>query len=76
MKYKVLWHDCEDDRSGTPFTVEAPNPREAYSQAEDYIKSLSPYLRKHYWGLDIECLVDEQGKYHNPDFFLGDRDEK
>ncbi len=70
MKYEVLWHDCEDDRSGTPFKIEGSNPREAYFKAEEHIKSLSPYLRAHYFCLDIECLIDEQGEYHNPDIFL------
>ena len=72
-RYEVLWHDCEDDRSGTPFEVEATNPKEAYFKAEDHIKSLSPYLRDHYWALDIECLLDEQGKYHHPDIFLKEK---
>ncbi len=70
MKYRVTWHDCEDDRTGASFEIEGSNPSEAYFKAEDYIRSLSPYLQRHHCGIDIECLVDEQGKYHLPDFFL------
>jgi len=70
MKYRVLWHDCEDDRSGTTFEVEGSNPEEAYFQAVDYIKSMSNYLRNNFCGIDIECLIDEHEKHHYSDFFL------
>jgi len=70
MKYKVIWHDCEDDRTGTDFEVGASNPSEAYFKAIDTIEGFSPYLRKHFCPIDLECLVDEKGKYHCPDIFL------
>ena len=70
MKYRVIWHDAEDDRTGDSFEVDGTNLKEAYYQAEEHIKGISENLRARYWGLDIECLVDEQGNYHNPDFFL------
>jgi len=73
MKYKVIWHDCEDNRTGTSFEIEANNPKDAYFQAEDYIKSLSTYLRDHFYGIDIECLVDENKKYHHLDLFLKEK---
>jgi len=69
-KYRVIWHDAEDDRTGESFEVEGKTPTEAYCKAEDCIKSLSTYLAEHYWELDIECLIDENGKYLHPDFFL------
>lgn len=72
MKYRVIWHDCEDDRTGPEFEVEAEDPSTAYFKATDYIQNLSDYLRDHFCCIDLECLVDENGRYHNPDFFLGD----
>ncbi len=75
MKYRVLWHDAEDDRSGAPFEIEGQTPSEAYFKAEEYIKELSPKLAERYWRLDIECLIDESGKHLYPDFFLNEQDE-
>jgi len=68
MKYRVIWHDAEDDRTGSPFTVKADSPSKAYFLAQNKIKS---------WGVkgfvctDIEALLDETGRYHHPDVFLG-----
>lgn len=73
MKYQILWHDCEDNRTGTPFEVQGSNINEAYFKAENHIKNLSPYLREHYCGVDIEFLIDEQGKLHDPEIFLEER---
>lgn len=72
MKYKILWHDCEDERGGTSFEIESKDPSSAYFLAADYIKSLSAYLKDYFSGFDIECLVDETGKYHYPNVFLED----
>lgn len=74
MKYTIIWHDCEDDRSGEPFTVEAASLSDAYHKGIDEIKSWSDYLREHFVNIDLEYVVDAEGKYHNPDYFLG-RDE-
>lgn len=72
MKYEIIWHDCQDDRSGNPFTVEADSLREAYFKACNEIKSWSDYLKENFHGIDLEYLIDEDGKYHDPDYFLGD----
>jgi len=72
MKCKVIWHDAEDDCTGTSFEIEGKDLKECYHNAEDHIKGISQRLSELYWGLDIECLIDEQGNYHNPDFFLDD----
>jgi len=71
MKYTVIWHDCEDDRTGSEFEVEAEEPSTAYFKAIDYIKSQSDYLKDHFCCIDLECLIDESGKSHYPDIFLG-----
>jgi len=71
MEYKVIWHDCEDERTGDSFEVEAQNPKEAYFKAIDTIKAFSPYLKEHFCPIDLECLLDKNGEYHHPDFFLG-----
>ncbi len=70
MKYKIIWHDCEDDRTGSEFSVEAPNPTDAYFKAIETIKGYSQYLNDHFCGIDLECLVDEDGKFLHPDIFL------
>lgn len=73
MKYRVVWTDCEDERTGTAFEVEASDPRDAYHLAEEHIRGLSLYLRDHFCGLDLECLVDADGVYHQPDLFLKEK---
>jgi hypothetical protein len=73
MNYRVIWHDCEDGRTGTSFEVPGCNPKEAYSNAIEYIKSLSPFLKENFCGIDIECLEDKNGNFLNPDFFLDDK---
>ena len=72
MKYRVIWNDCEDNRPGQSFEVEAINPKDAYFLAEEHIKGLSPYLNEHFCGIDLESLVDESGKYHLPEIFLNE----
>ena len=72
MKYRVIWDDCEDNRIGEPFEIEGDSLKDAYHKAEGRIKGLSDYLNAHFCSIDIECLVDEKGKYHNPDFFLNE----
>jgi len=72
MKYIVIWHDAEDDRTGDSFEVEGKNLKDAYHTAEEHIKGISERLMSLYWELDIECLIDEKGSHHNPDFFLDD----
>ncbi len=74
MKYRVIWHDCEDDRTGTGFEVEAPNPSEAYFKAIDTIKGFSQYLQEHFCSIDLECLVDQNGEFLHPDIFLAQKD--
>mgnify|MGYP001598670954 CR=1 FL=1 len=76
MKYRVIWHDAEDDCTGTSFEVEDDDIKKAYYKAEEHIKGISETLRVRYWGLDIECLIDEKGNHHNPDFFLDDEKVK
>jgi hypothetical protein len=71
MRYEIIWHDCEDDRSGEPFTVEAGSLQEAYRSAVEEIKGFSEYLRDHFVCIDLEAIVDENGRLHNPDYFLG-----
>ena len=73
MKYRVIWHDCEDDRIGTSFEVDANTPKEGYYKAIKIIKSYSEYLDGHFCGTDLECLVDENSEYHHPRFFLEDK---
>ncbi|HLD49449.1 MAG TPA: hypothetical protein VJB11_03725 [archaeon] len=69
MKYEVLWHDWEDERSGIPIEVEGDNVVEAYHKA---VKELKEYA-KHFSPYDISCLIDEIGKHHYPDFFLKEK---
>lgn len=64
-RYKVLWEDFEDCRSGDPFYVEATSLREAHTEAVEYIWRLS---YKHIGA--VEALVDEDGKIHLPQFYL------
>jgi hypothetical protein len=56
MIYRVIWHDCEDDRTGNEFRVEADSPTDAYFMAKDNITSFSEYLAQHFCGIDIEGL--------------------
>ena len=76
MNYRVIWHDAEDDCTGTSFEVEDDDIKKAYRKAEEHIKGISETLRARYWGLDIECLIDEEGNHHDPDFFLDDEKVK
>ena len=69
MEYKILWHDCEDDRSGEPIKVTADNPKDAYYKAIEKIKGLSAYLAEHFVLTDIEHVIDEKGNRFNPDLF-------
>ena len=73
--YRVIWHDCEDDRTGTSFTVQGKDLCDAYFKAVDTIKGYSDYLRDHFCGIYIECLVDENDMMYWPDFFLKNRGE-
>lgn len=72
-KYTVIWNDCEDDRTGAEFDVFASDPVDAYFEAIDHIIGYSSYLKDHFCGIDIECLIDENGKFLHPDFFLTDK---
>ena len=72
MKYRVIWHDCEDERTGEPFEIEGNNLKDAYYNAVSHIKGISDCLKEHFCPIDLECLVDEKGKYHSPDLFLND----
>lgn len=65
-----MWHDCEDERSGADFKVEASDPSEAYFKAIKIIKEYSQYLAEHFCSIDLEGLVDESGEFLHPDFFL------
>lgn len=69
MRYKVIWHDAEDERSGSPFYVIADSPSSAYFMAVDEIEGYGVKGFIHY---DIECLMDEEGNYLNPNNFLGE----
>lgn len=72
-KYQVIWHDAGDDRTGSEFSVEASNPKDAYFAA---LKIIRGYGIERFHPIDIECLVDENGEFHHPDFFLPqDNDE-
>lgn len=70
MKYQILWHDCEDDRNGSSFLIEAENPKDAYFKGIDTIKSYSLYLKEHFCSIDLECLIDENGGHLWPEDFL------
>jgi hypothetical protein len=76
MRYSVVWHDCEDDRTGSEFMVEANSPTDAYFMAGDEIRSYSDYLTQHFCGIDIEALIDESGKFLYPDYFLEEDKQK
>ena len=39
MKYEVIWHDADDDRTGNSFVVEAESPSIAYQLAGKKIRS-------------------------------------
>lgn len=67
MKYKVIWHDREDDRTGEPIVVEAASPVEAHHVATERLSRIPMFNP-----IDIECLVDEEGKHLHPDFYLAD----
>ena len=41
MKYSIIWHDAEDDRTGKSFEVEGADPKEAFYKAKEYIKGIS-----------------------------------
>jgi len=41
MKYKVIWHDREDDRSGAEIVVEAASLVEAHHVATDRLSSIA-----------------------------------
>lgn len=71
MKFKVIWHDCEDGVSGSAFEVEGKSPGEAYHEAEAQIKCMSAYIAEHYCPTDIEGLVNEKGEVLIPEMFLG-----
>jgi hypothetical protein len=73
MRYKVIWHDAEDDRTGSPFFVEAGSPSDAYWLA---VKEIKSWKVKGFIPYDIECLVDENDQYLHPDFFLGEKREE
>ncbi|MBI5206372.1 MAG: hypothetical protein HY934_01125 [Candidatus Firestonebacteria bacterium] len=68
MKYRILWHDYEDDHSGEPIQVEASSPKEAYFKASTALDEFIGKPNMHY----IEVLIDENGKPYNPDFELPD----
>lgn len=72
MKYKVLWHDYEDDRSGQPIHVEANFPYEAFHKACKELDKIIGKPNQHH----IEMLVDENGDYHHPDIFLNEGKSK
>lgn len=62
MEYKVIWHDCEDDRTGESFAIKGISPVQAYRKAIDHIIGLSGYLKDHFIETDIETLTDKSGK--------------
>lgn len=66
MKYRVIWDDWEDGRTGESLEVNACSPKEAYFIA---VKELQSFARR-FQPCDIECLVDEHGNYHRPEIFL------
>jgi len=72
MRYIVVWHDCEDEKTGEPFEINADSPKEGYYKAIEEIRSYSGYLREHFVGTDLECLIDENSKSYYPDLFLRD----
>ncbi len=67
MRYKVIWHDVEDEHTGRPIYVYADLPSSAYCKA---IAEIEGYEVKSFIHYDIECLIDEEGNYLNPDNFL------
>ncbi len=69
MQYKVIWHEAEDERSRRPFYVIADSPSFAYFMA---VAEIECYGKKDFIHYDIECLIDEEGNYLNPDSFLGE----
>ena len=77
MIYDVLWHDAEDDVSGTSFQVEGRSLLEAYFKAEKSIVGTSEILARRFCPGDIEVLVDELGESHYPwDFYRKASDEE
>jgi hypothetical protein len=64
--YRVIWEDTEDGRTGETIEVAAGNPPAAFETAAEF---LSGWAKK-FVSSDIECLVDEHGEYHRPQFFL------
>lgn len=70
MRYRIIWHDAEDDRTGSPFSVEADSPSDAFWLAVAEIESWK--VKGSIPSYDIECLVDENDQYHHPDFFLAE----
>jgi len=69
-KYRVIWRDCQYDRTGDEFSVVADDPGKAYLEAMREIKGFSDYLKEHFVSTDIEALVDEEGTLLDPDDFL------
>jgi hypothetical protein len=70
MKYTIHWDDAGDETTGTPFTVEASSPREAFVAACGQIESFGGATARLFEPFHIERLNDDQGKEHYPQFFL------
>jgi hypothetical protein len=68
MKYKVIWYDREDDR-GAEIMVEAASPVEAHHVATQRLSGIAHMFSP----IDIECLVDEDGQFLHPEFYLTEK---
>lgn len=64
--YRVIWDDAEDGRTGEPIEVAAGNPLSAFETAAEWLAACA----KKFTPSHIECLIDENGEYHRPQFFL------
>jgi len=70
MKYLVIWYNQETKTRGQPFYVEGGDLNVASLRAEWEIKAMSPFLGKHFTRLDLEQLIEEGGKPHEPEIYI------
>ncbi|MGD0499464.1 MAG: hypothetical protein ABSC23_13620 [Bryobacteraceae bacterium] len=70
MKYTIHWDDAGDETTGTPFTVEASSPQEAFVAACRQIESFGGATARLFEPFHIERLNDDLGRAHFPQFFL------
>ncbi|MCP5416046.1 MAG: hypothetical protein H6965_03025 [Chromatiaceae bacterium] len=72
MKYTVYWDDAGDERTGSPFAIEADSPREAFYRACAQILSYGGATAKLFIPSHIEWLENESGERHRPQQFLSE----